>query len=422
MEKRTKKRRRRRLRTQFGWRLAFLAVIPFFVYNIFVSIRLISVRTQIVELGQVLNAAEKKAVIIRDETVITSPYEGFVEYIINQGDRIRKGTDVAVIKSGYDTEELHGRLRLIDYKIQNYSGEDNTANIESEINKKNMELQVLYADLQKRILAEEEEYLPSLKEEILKINEEKKFLRETGRDGKKSLEELKLEKEGVLAQLKGTSYRIKTPKSGVVLAYCDGYEDVFTFENRNKLTVSEIEKVSDKNKTDLKKSVSKGDPIGKTVYNFKYYFACQVDKEDIQHIRSFQPVRIYVDSHELIGYLEDFHKGGDGKFLGLFCVEDETFRFYENRSYKIRVEYDNEKGLKIPRSALVKNDEGEEGVYIVDEAGTANFKKLSPVLTQDDKYIVCKYHFAGEKQEEEVNLYDEIVVNPSGVYQGQRVK
>ncbi|MDO4793593.1 MAG: HlyD family efflux transporter periplasmic adaptor subunit [Filifactor alocis] len=422
MEKRTKKRRKRRLRPRFGWRLALLAIIPFFVYNIFVSIRLISVRTEVVELGQILNAAEKKAVIIRDEEVISSPYEGFVEYIVSQGDRIRKGTDVAVIKSGYDTEDLHERLRLIDYKIQNYSGEDTSANIEAEINKKNLELQVLYADLQKRILAEEEEYLPSLKEEILKVNEEKKFLRETGRGGQKSLEELKNEKQMILSQLKGTSYRIKTPKSGVIVAYCDGYEGIFTFDNRNKLTVSEIEKVSDKNKVDLKKSVSKDDPIGKTVYNFKYYFACQVDKEDIEHIRSFQPVRIYVDSHELTGYLEDFHKGGDGKFLGLFCVEDETFRFYENRSYKIRVEYDNEKGLKIPRSALVKNSEGEEGVYVVDEAGTANFKKLSPILTQDDKYIVCRYRFGEEKQEEEIDLYDEIVVNPSGVYQGQRVK
>lgn len=410
------------MRAQFGWRLAFLAVILFFIYNIFVWLRLISIRTEIVELGQVSNAAEKKAVIIRDETVITSPHEGFVEYIVNQGDRIRKGTDVALIKSGYDTEELHGRLRLIDYKIQNYSGEGNAENIDSEINKKNLELQVLYADLQKRILAEETEYLPSIKEEILKVNEEKKFLREMGREGKKSLEELKTEKETILSQLKGTSYRIKTPKSGVVLAYCDGYEEVFSFENRGKLTVSEIEKVSDRNKTDLKKSVSKGDPIGKTVYNFKYYFACQVDKEDIEHIHSLQPVRIYVNSEELTGYLEDFHKGGDGKFLGLFCVEDETFRFYENRSYKIRVEYDNEKGLKIPKSALVKNDEEEDGVYVVDEAGTANFRKLSPILTRDDKYVVCKYHFGGEKQGEEVNLYDEIVVNPSGVYQGQRVK
>lgn len=422
MEARRKKRRKRKLRSHLGWRLTLVGIVVFLIYNVISAINALSVKTETVEIGQILNAAEKKAVVIRDETVVFAPHEGYVEYLVSQGDRVRKGTNVAVIKSGYDRNELQEKLKLIDYKIQEYSGEATTVNIEDEVNRRNVELQILYADLQKRILSEEREYLYFLKEEILKKNEEKKFLKETKKGNNKSLEELKAEKQSLLSQLNGASYQIKAPAGGVVVAYYDGYEDDFQFKKRNSLTVSQIEKVRDRNDVDLKERFPKGSPVGKIIYNFKYYFACQVDKTDIEHIHSMQPVHIYLDDIVITGYLEDFHKGSDGKFLGLFCVEDELFRFYEKRSYKIKVEYNQEKGLKIPKSSVVKGSLVEEGVYVIDETGTVVLKKLKPVLTEDAEYIICHYDSKKTRADDEVNLYDEVVLNPSKVREGQRLR
>lgn len=422
MERKTTKRRKRRLRSNFGWILASLSIAVFIVYNAVSVLNALSVKTETVQLGTVLNAAQKKAVIIRDETVISAPHEGYVEYLVSQGDRVRKGTDVAIVKSGYDRNELQEKLKLIDYKIRQYSGEESSVNIAEETNRRNMELQVLYADLQKRILAGEREYLHSLKEEVLRVNEEKKFLNEAKQKSKQSLDDLKTERKSLLQQMSGASYQVKAPAGGVVVAYHDGYEEKFHFKNRNSLTVSEVEKVKDQNTVDLKNRLDKGAPVGKVVYNFKYYFACQVDKEDIENIRSLHPVHIYIDNTVITGYLEDFHKGSDGKFLGLFCVEDEIFPFYEKRSYKIKVEYNQERGLKIAKSALVKNKQGEEGVYIIDETGTVLFKKLKSKLTEDASYIICHYDSRENRNNSEVNLYDEIVLNPSKVKEGQRLR
>lgn len=420
--KRRRKRRKTKLNARVGWVFTIIAVLMFFVYNIISTLNAAVIKTGYVDIGRIVNAGEKKAVLIRKEQTISIPREGYVEYIVSDGERVRAGTHIAEMKSGYDIDDLQENLRLINYKLQQNTDASAQENINSIINKKNVELQALYADLQKRIFSGETEYLASLKEQIVLLNEQKRFLQESTEGTPLTKEELQKEKESLLAQINGSNYFIKTPMTGVVVAYSDGYEDTFTFENRNKITVSEIEKVKDKNLVDVKQKILAGHPIGKVVYNFHYYFACQVEKEDIKHIVSEQPVKIYVEDQEVTAYLEDFHKGNDGKFLGLFRVEDETFRFYEKRCHRIKVEYDDRQGLKIPKSAIFQNENKEEGVYVVDETGTASFRKLKEKLTEDNEYVVCRYSPRDLKKNDEVNLYDRIVLNPSSVKEGQKVR
>ena len=70
-------------------------------------------------------------------------------------------------------------LLLIDYKLKEKQNVDVSKDLTMEINKRNLELQTLYADLQKRIFSGEEEYLESLKQEIISVNEQKKFLEDS---------------------------------------------------------------------------------------------------------------------------------------------------------------------------------------------------------------------------------------------------
>ena len=300
-----RKRRNRRRKINFGawnrvtWLLAGVSFVLFVLWNAWKGAVFASVEIGTIDVGQVISVADKKAVIIRKEQNILAPQEGYVDYIVPEGQRVCKGTNVAVMRSGYNIEDLQDNLRLIDYKLKEKQNVDVSKDLTMEINKRNLELQTLYADLQKRIFSGEEEYLESLKQEIISVNEQKKFLEDSVQGKNVTVEELKAQKQKLLSQINGNEYYIKAPMTGIVVAYSDGYEEKLTFENRNNLTVSEIHKIKDYDQVDLKKKILAKKPVGRVVYNFKYYFACQVDKEDIDHIVSEQPVTIYVDNQEI---------------------------------------------------------------------------------------------------------------------------
>lgn len=427
MQKQRKRRKRRRKINSVAWnRVAWLLMgisfVLFFLLNIWRGAVYASVDIGTIDIGQIINVAQKKAVIIRKEQNIFAHQEGYVDYIVPEGQRVRKGTNIAVMRSGYSRDDLQDSLRLIDYKLKEKQNIDVSKDLTMEINKRNVELQTLYADLQKRIFSGEEEYLESLKQEIITVNDQKKFLEDIVQGKDVSVEELKADKQKLLDQINGDAYYIKSPMTGIIVAYSDGYEDKLTFENRNNLTVSYIEKVKDSDEVDLKKKIFVNKPVGRVVYNFKYYFACQVDKEDIDHIVSEQPVTIYVDNQEITAYLEDFHQGDDGKFLGLFRVEDELFHFYEKRCFNIKVEYKNRKGLKIPKSAIFKDKNGNDGIFVVDEAGIAVFREIRDQIAEDKDYIVCKYNSRVPRKADDIKLYDSVILNPIIVKEGDKVR
>ena len=423
-----RKRRNRRRKMNFGawnratWLLAGVSFVLFVLWNVWKGAVFASVEIGTIDVGQVISVADKKAVIIRKEQNIVAPQEGYVDYIVPEGQRVRKGTNVAVMRSGYNLDDLQDSLRLIDYKLKEKQNVDVSKDLTMEINKRNLELQTLYADLQKRIFSGEEEYLESLKQEIISLNEQKKFLEDSVQGKNVTVEELKAQKQKLLSQINGNEYYIKAPMTGIVVAYSDGYEDKLTFENRNNLTVSDIGRIKDYDEVDLKKKILAKKSVGRVVYNFKYYFACQVDKEDIDHIISEQPVTIYVENQEITAYLEDFHQGDDGKFLGLFRVEDELFHFYEKRCFNIKVEYQNRKGLKIPKSAVFKGKDGNDGIFVIDEAGVAVFREIRDPVAEDKDYIICKYNSQIPREADDIKLYDSVILNPIIVKEGDKVR
>ena len=204
-----RKRRNRRRKINFGawnratWLLAGVSFVLFVLWNAWKGAVFASVEIGTIDVGQVISVADKKAVIIRKEQNILAPQEGYVDYIVPEGQRVCKGTNVAVMRSGYNIEDLQDNLRLIDYKLKEKQNVDVSKDLTMEINKRNLELQTLYADLQKRIFSGEEEYLESLKQEIISVNEQKKFLEDSVQGKNVTVEELKAQKQKLLSQING---------------------------------------------------------------------------------------------------------------------------------------------------------------------------------------------------------------------------
>jgi hypothetical protein len=167
--------------------------------------------------------------------------------------------------------------------------------------------------------------------------------------------------------------------------------------------------------------VKNGDILGYIVDNHNYYIATSVDKMDVEAIKRDVPLDISIDDITFNIYFYDFYKDADGKFVGLFKAESEDFDFLKIRKANADIVYNSAKGMLIPNSAIV-DVEGKRGVYVVDEVGIASFKAINDILLSDDSNSIVSFSYDDFMDKSKLKLYDEVVLSPKNIKNGQKVK
>ena len=75
----------------------------------------------------------------------------------------------------------------------------------------------------------------------------------------------------------------------------------------------------------------------------------------------------------------------------------------------------------IPKETIT-NKENKKGVFIVNEVGSAVFKPIDTIAGENEKYYVLRYDPNALQNSENINLYDELIVSPKNIKDGQRVR
>ena len=66
--------------------------------------------------------------------------------------------------------------------------------------------------------------------------------------------------------------------------------------------------------------------------------------------------------------------------------------------------------------------EGKRGVYVVDEVGIASFKAINDILLSDDSNSIVSFSYDDFMDKSKLKLYDEVVLSPKNIKNGQKVK
>lgn len=396
-----------------------VAIILFLASSFFAKSHQQTIKTAIVDFGVVESVQEKSMVIVRNDKVITAGSEGFYELIYPDGERVKKGIPVAKSKAQGSSEDYRYMINIVDNRIAEVNNNSVNTNSGDDLSKINNRLEYLYKNTQSRIRNGETEYVEKLKKEIISLNDKKQILFPNEKGLSKS--ELVSLKNKLQQEMNNKSSIVYSSAVGVVSSYYDGNEELFKISNIKNLTVGDINKAKNAANIDYSASKQKGDVVAVISENFKWYLACEVDEKDIDNIASETPVYIEIEDTRFRAYLEDFFKGTDGKFVGYFRVEDEKFNFYEKRKYDAGLILKSSDGLIIPNDAVITKD-GVEGVFVVDITGVARFVPIGEIDAKNDKFTGIKYDPAEQKGAEVLKLYDEVITNPNGVKDGQRVR
>lgn len=401
--------------------VVLFCISVFVMYNLYNMVNISSIKTIIVDIGEVSRTVKRDMIVVKNEKVFYAPSDGYFELIYPEGEKVKKGQAIAKTKNQSDSVNYNYLIELIDSRIASLKNNSEEKNTEEELNKTNNRLDYLYKEIQNRLNTGEIEYIDILKKEVIALNNKKQYLVPAQDGHVKSIEELKTERTELKKQLESKNSLVYSNYIGIVTSYYDGYEDKFNIRDIKNINVSDIKSVKDSEPVDYSILKSKGAPLGRIVENFKWYLVCEITKEDIDYIYTEKLVNIYIEDIKIEARLEDFQKGSDGKFAGYFRVEDENFKFYEKRKYNADIEYEYQKGLKIPNSALINKD-GKNGIYVIDRTGTSVFKAIDQVGAKNEEFFTIPYEATYKKDLKKVNLYDEVIINPDNVVEGRKVK
>lgn len=246
-----------------------------------------------------------------------------------------------------------------------------------------------------------------------------------------------------LERLKNSIERAETavisPESGVVSYYCAGDEDMWLPENRNSITVADVDRVSEKEYpvqrwiTPGEIEVKPGQSFGKLVTNDEAWVAFYVPAKQFEQVHSrFQKAKMEGRALELEIEVTGLNRrlpvsiegfGESGGEYGMVIAHMTSFieLTMDMRGFSGNLVLNSYSGMKVPHESLFNKNsvDGTADIIIVD-MNKARYRRVRIIAEQDSYAIIDNIESAAK--DEQVNVFDIYVINPKNIEEGQVIE
>lgn len=393
-----------------------LIVITILLYTLYKIISLIIEPTDIsiVEDGIISQEESVIGYVIRDEKIAKgNNYQNGMYQIKTEGEKVANGDSIFRYYSSNE-ENLNQKIDELNNKIQEAMiGQTNLfpADVKAIENQIENEIDGLKLKNNIQDIAENKKDIDTY------ITKKSKIAGDLSEAGS-YINNLIKEKEEYQSQLKANSEYVKAPMSGVVSYRVDNLEEMLTpnnFETLNEDTLNNL---------NLKTGqiVTTSNEEAKIINNYECYIATILDSEEAKEATLEKKVTLRLSTQDEINATIHYIRKQDNEtVLIVFKINECVEKLIDYRKISFDIIWWKFEGLKIPKSAII-HDNGLS--YVVrNRAGYYN-KILVKILKESDNYcIVDNYNYEEFKSlgytEEEVynvrkiNIYDEIIINPS---------
>lgn len=359
-----------------------------------------------------------RAVVLRQETIVTANLSGQVEWFIKEGDKVQKTQRLAAVlvednkladvkdNSTMTTLKAHEMLKVdlkkVDQEIETLRKEVYAASAQSNfkrLKELNRDLELKMARKKKLIESQDmlEDSVSSFKKTYLNAND---------------------------VQV-GKNIDFTSPESGVATFQTDGFEDTITLDNLYNLDYDLIFASQATPGVWGQTTVQSGNPMVKIVDNSTWFLLCMIEREDMDAYEKNKEIGVNINEKVYAGKVSDVFENNQKGVLVL-KMTDIYENFHKNRFLDVRVIRENYQGLKVQNSSIITVN-GVQGVYVVGLDKKASFRPIK-ILGNDDKNAIIKPGYItlienGEaKRIKTVDLNSQVVINPVGVRQGDSIK
>ena len=342
---------------------------------------------------------------IRQEKVIDIAEGDTVEYNYSDGDKVSEGTALVTEYANEDALTISRELKNIEENIaqlETLRNVTSTTTNSSQINQKIIDqMNAICEEVESGSLSR----ITSLASELRQLALKSGSLSNDREDIDVEIASLKTQAADLEERLSGSTTDITSPCSGYFCESVDGYEDIFTPDVVDDLTLSGLNELSDE-------KPAKTSGKGKVVSSYVWYFAAKVSDTDAKHLTQGNTVKIRFSqaSRDVQATVSSIRDDADtDDTLVIFRSQDMNEDLISMRKQVATVVVASYSGLKVPKSA-VRMEDDKMGVYVLSNS-VASYKNIEPLFEGDSYYIV----------EQNVTGNDSLVINDDIIVEAKDV-
>lgn len=282
-----------------------------------------------VKSGSLSVANVYEGIALRDETLITSDFSGYINYYAREGEKVGCNNIVCSID---ETGQLQDMLLKQSNDNENILSEKDLSEIKSEI--------ISYSNtFDNKVFANTYDFKFAIQGNVLKF---------TNRNLLNNLSDINKQSNNGLINL------CNAPASGIVIYSKDGFEDSKTEE----VNESWFEKENYKKEQLIDNEiVEKGDPIYKLSTEENWCILIPVESNRAQELLDEQYVKIKFLKNQYESWAKvEVIKGTDNNTYVKLNLNNSMLTFSTDRFIDIELITDAENGLKVPNSAIVERE------------------------------------------------------------------
>lgn len=334
---------------------------------------------QVVEVGTLDTSVSLDGVVLRNEQVFNSQSEGVVQYIVSEGEKVKKGGAIYALVDEANLDVAATQQEDVDETL--YHEADKRQDI-SYYQDDLYSVNQVFANQMKQFYNNRMEnstsYIYTLRSQLDQTISNRKEIYTTEQNdlGSELPEKIELTQD----ELSQAKYICYTSQSGVISYKMDGVEMQATDESVAEIDYEAYKTmIKESNKEILNQTyVSKDTPLYKLIFEDTWYILSYVDvsQEGSYTEGATYPLTFDKMNNETIAFTL-LSKQVDEKYARLvFKTDNKITDFLDERSVQFSIGNKNESGLKIPAQALVeqnvikipqsyviKNEEGQDCVY-----------------------------------------------------------
>ena len=362
----------------------------------------------------VYDSIEVEGLIYRSETLISSSKNGQPYFTVENGTRVAKGGTIASVYKDIASGRIKQEIEAIDQQINVFKSisadaESNRLALDN-INDQTKDsiYHLIYSTDSGSFSNVESSHF-----ELLSLLSKKQLSTGKSSDFSEKIQELESQKAKLEKQYKSPNSTIEAPVAGYFVDNVDGFEKKLKTEQLAKLSVGDI--------NDFMKLEAKVDEgyCGKIVSGYEWYVACVLPDRYYNALgvgKSLSLRLSFVLDEAIPATVYACNKDNNGNLAVVFRCDYMSEELSSIRKESVEIQMVEYTGLKVPKRAIVIDENQQAGVY-VKSGNVVMFRKIEQIYSEPADYVICK----PMTDSEYLRLYDDIIVGGKDLYDGKIV-
>lgn len=397
--------------------LLAVLVVGVSVYQIF-RINYSPVDTEIALETTVDNAVTVEGFVVRDESYIRADAAGTLVPLVTDGHRVASGDAVAVVFGSEEAARNYTELQQVEEDIAYFES------LQNKIGASTADVDVLeeqiYGAAQSYVLAMRsgnmDEY-ESYENAICEAITSRQLSTGTVIDPTEKLTALRA-RLSELQSASGGYTTVTADNPGYYISHVDGYENVISYDDVLTSTGPELAAVLSAEATPQSELQN---CMGKLVDAFNWYLVCVLDTQTAASVVSGNTLTAefpLTSAESVRATVVSVLPAENGQTVLVLQSNLMNQQYASLRKEQVRLVFDEITGFRVDNRAIREVD-GVQGVYVV-SGNLVEFKKVE-IAYSDSEYSVCvtPTDDNGNPQSGYVELYDEIIIEGTDLYDGK---